>query len=376
MSKFLQATSLFVCVLVLVLIAVFCGRFPAESPAAPPSEPEAPVLDLNDNGGTKGLEYEMLENGTFGVRAGAAIDLFMIEIPETHHGLAVTEILDGAFEDAPFLYEVRIGGNVKHIGNRAFADCERLALVELPEKLEDIGEEAFSRCFALNVNGLTQAKKLKQIGARAFTHCIYMDDLVIPDSVIEIGESAFSYCRAMKKIMLGKNLRVIGDKAFMGSGLRRVNLPAGLIELGESAFADCTGLSQVTIGGALLELPSSVFEGCTALRVITMGNSVSAIGDYAFSGSSFFTLEIPEGVVSIGERAFAEMKDLECLILPRSLERVGACIYYGDVYYRGTEAEWQAMQAHIGYSSLYFYSEDEPEGEGYWHYVNGDAVLW
>ena len=53
------------------------------------------------------------------ILAGEAIDLYLIEIPPTHHGLAVTEILDGGFADAPNLIEIKIANSIKRIGKDA-----------------------------------------------------------------------------------------------------------------------------------------------------------------------------------------------------------------------------------------------------------------
>lgn len=374
MSKFLQATSIFVCILILVLTFVFGGKV-AAPPAQAPAEPQAPVLDLNDNGGTEGLEYEMLENGTFGVRAGEAIDLYLIEIPPTHHGLAVTEILDGGFADAPNLIEIKIANSVKRIGKDAFSGCKRLQAVTLSTKLTRIEENAFYACDA--IEELTLPEKLTYIGDFAFYNCRALTEIVIPDSVTELGDSVFYACDDLKEITLGKNLRRIGYRAFSRTAIRRISLPAKLEQLGEDVFSYCTSLRQVVLGSSLMEIPLYTFEGCKSLRVITFGERVTAIRDYAFYGSGVDMLVIPEGVISIGERVFMDAENLTALILPRSLERIGAGIHYGDIYYCGTEEEWREVNAEIGYSKLYFYSETEPENTAYfWHYVNGDPVLW
>jgi len=101
------------------------------------------------------------------------------------------------------------------------------------------------------------------------------------------------------------------------------------------------------------------------------------IGDGAFSPTGFSSLTIPEGVVSIGEGVFPSSADLEYLILPRSLERIGSAPLYGKIYYCGTEEEWAEVESKIAPRRIYFYRETEPEEEGkYWHYINGDAVAW
>ncbi|MCD8040299.1 MAG: leucine-rich repeat domain-containing protein, partial [Clostridia bacterium] len=114
--------------------------------------------------------------------------------------------------------------------------------------------------------------------------------------------------------------------------------------IGENAFFDCTSLTSVTIGDGVASIGERAFYYCTSLASIVIPDSVTSIGDYAF---------------------------LECSSLT-------------SVYYNGTSEEWNAItietdNEYLTSATLYYYSETEPDytdGYNYWHYVNGEIVIW
>ncbi len=61
---------------------------------------------------------------------------------------------------------------------------------------------------------------------------------------------------------------------------------------------------------------------------------------------------------------------------------VWCCMSLKEVYYTGSEKQWNAITNGGKNDSLYaatryYYSETEPQGEGnYWHYVDGQIVKW
>ena len=71
---------------------------------------------------------------------------------------------------------------------------------------------------------------------------------------------------------------------------------------------------------------NEVFFGCSELTSIEIPSSVSSIGNFAFSGCSGLTgIEIPSSVTSIGDLAFWFCSGLK------------------DVYYTGTQEQWNAI---------------------------------
>lgn len=129
----------------------------------------------------------------------------------------------------------------------------------------------------------------KNLSSHTFENIIFCDDLVIPDGVVEIVDDAFyrvSHIFNFNKIIFPGSLRKIGKRAFyktLGSSLRSIKLPTNLEYIGDQAF-----------------------EGESSGSVIGVKS-----------------LTIPNKVVKIGERAFANWKKLNTLKLGKALKQVG-----------------------------------------------------
>lgn len=95
---------------------------------------------------------------------------------------------------------------------------------------------------------------------------VSIPDSIIVDgrsySIVSIAEGAFESNRTIKKVTIGKNVRVIG----------------------ESAFANCKNLKNVVIGENVSHICREAFNGCRKLNGITLPESVKEIGNNAFSG--------------------------------------------------------------------------------------------
>ena len=87
------------------------------------------------------------------------------------------------------------------------------------------------------------------------------------DWFTEIGEEAFAGS-TLEKIELFDSITTIGPRAFRGcAGLKELTLPASLTQIGEDAFAGCTGLESVTILCDPALIPSGSFQGVENIRV-------------------------------------------------------------------------------------------------------------
>ncbi len=130
----------------------------------------------------------------------------------------------------------------------------------------------------------------------------------------------------------GYSVTAIEEKAFADNAkLKAVVLCDSLVNLGAQAFASCTALESVEIGTATTVINVSAFDGCAALKAINVkaGNrSYTSIDGILYNNTvtelvrcpqtAVFTEnnKLPETVVQIGEKAFAECSGVTQITLP------------------------------------------------------------
>ena len=179
--------------------------------------------------------------------------------------------------------------------------CEDLTNIIIPNSAEIIGDEAFSYCYKIT-------------------------NVTIPDSVTTIGYNAFNNCPALNEIVVSENNQNYSSDSFgvlynkdktkliqypIGNERTEFVIPDSVTTVGDSAFEYCVELTSVTIHNSVKAIEDSAFRACDKLTTVTIGDGVTTIEDTAF---------------------------LYCDSLT-------------DVYYKGSEAQWQ--QISIGSSNDY-----------------------
>lgn len=173
-------------------------------------------------------------------------------------------------------------------------DYNAKGAVEIPTKIKDI--------------------KVTSIGNEVFFGCSELTSIEIPSSVTSIGNFAFSGC----------------------SGLTGIEIPSSVTKIGEAAFSGCSGLTSINVeagnevydsrdncNAIIKKATNTLIQGCKNTKI---PSSVTSIGYYAFYDCSGLTgIEIPSSVTSIGDLAFWFCSGLK------------------DVYYTGTQEQWNAI---------------------------------
>ena len=214
----------------------------------------------------------------------------------------------------------------------AFYGAEKLKTVSIPSTVESMST-GFSSCGKLeeisvadgnanfcSVNGILFNKDRSELlvypGGKA------ADSYRIPDTVIHIGESAFYGCTRLKTVSIPASVSGVGRCAFGGISLKEI-----LVDEQNAAFCSTDGVLFDKGKTELIRYPAG--KVATSYQIPT---SVTSVSDGAFTYCCHLkTIAIPKGITKFTDWVFMYCDNLE------------------DVYYTGTEAQWNAIE--IGHAN-------------------------
>ena len=230
-------------------------------------------------------------------------------------------ISNNAFEYCTSLKNITLKGTAG-IGDEGFLACSSLTKIELPDEMVRIGDRVFCDCVSLSQ--LELPASLTEIGAGAFTNCYELTNAAIPDSVTNIGNGAYINCTKLASVSLPKKLRTIYPETFKGcTALTEIKLPDGLTAIEEKAFFG-SGLKSVTIPASVTRMRKSVFEDCSELEKVTVENGVTDIGWRTFVNcTSLKSIALPESVTVIEKETFVGCSSLTEITFSEKLNHIG-----------------------------------------------------
>ena len=208
---------------------------------------------------------------------------------------------------------------IKVYGNRLdalFINCPGLKKVVLPANITCIGDYMFA--YDNNLESVEFPQTICSIGDNAFNGCEHLLSLVFPQSITQVGTKAFFNCYSLVNV---------GDLSHV-------------TKMGEMAFSGCTNLvgnaADMTLDLSGLDtIPESAFMNCRLLSGIRFSSSLKMIADEAFCNGepdALRSLSLPEGLVNIGDNAFASRRGLENVSIPKSLKRLSYSSFAGTPF--------------------------------------------
>ena len=249
-----------------------------------------------------------------------------IVIPETIDGMPVVEIGPKAFEFST-ITDIKIGKNIKKIGEKVFYMCNKLRSVTWSHKCDVIPVGCFFGCSNLmqfNFSGI------KKIGGRAFYES-GLQEVCLTGNTEIVSKKAFSCCKMLRTVIWNCKCNVIPVEcfvrcsnltkfdflsvkkieayAFYKSGLQEVCLTENIEVVSEWAFYGCEKLSSVIWNCKFDVIPTCCFSRCSNLTQFDF-SGIKKIGAYAFDESGLTFVTLNKGT-AVEQYCFARCNDLE-----------------------------------------------------------------
>lgn len=235
-----------------------------------------------------------------------------------------------------FEYEVGEDGGItitKYIGTDT--------TVVIPEKIDGkdvtvIRLYAFRRTNIVTVQ-LPDTVTLLETGA--FEECEALTTVRLSRQLKEIGVNAFQNCTSLSSIELPASLETIQKCAFKScTSLKHIKIPKSVTAFGYEIFA-LAGLETIELEDGLRSLGDSMFIGCN-LKEISVPNSITILPTSVFSGNNLESITLHEGLKEIGSGALGYNDKLTEIVIPASVETVyesfvGVCASIQSIKYQG-----------------------------------------
>lgn len=123
------------------------------------------------------------------------------------------------------------------------------------------------------------------------------------------------------KIVLPKQLKYIGDKAFKNNEFNNIELPNTLISIGNDSFVNCLNLTELELPDNVTYVGTNVFNCSPNLQKIKLSSNLKIIRYHAFKMCPILKeIIIPDGMEILEEMCFSDCNQLEKVILPSSLK--------------------------------------------------------
>lgn len=180
-----------------------------------------------------------------------------------------------------------------------------------------------------------------------FNDNIFLKSAVIEEGVTNIAPKLFRMTD-ITSVTIPDSVTSIGSEAFASTNITNISIP-NVVVIEEYAFFSCYDLTSVELSEGLQSIGWDAFRDCANLTLISLPSTLTEIGQTAFNGcSSLRSIIIPDSITELTLNSFGNCTALEELTIGSSVNLInfGAfsnCSNLKNIYYKGTRQQWSAV---------------------------------
>lgn len=149
--------------------------------------------------------------------------------------------------------------------------------------------------------------------------------LVIEEGITAIGSPGFPRLYNMQSVQIADSVKTIE----------------------KNAFFMCEALTELDLGTGVTTIEETAFNSCFSLKTVILPASLQTLGAESFSDTNLKSIAIPESLCLVDNGTF-RAADLTKVYLPASITQINYAAFRGcealtDVYYAGTQTQWEAI---------------------------------
>lgn len=234
----------------------------------------------------------------------------------------------------------------------------------------------------------------------------------INDSSNEKFVTINSYIGKNKDVVIPSHIQVYGEEIpvttieddflNVNETIVSVTIPTTITKIGGGVLQNCKNLENIYYQGDLVDWLSvnqksgffsnyNLYCSNKLITDVVIPTSVTSLPRNAFLGcKSLTSIKIPNTVTSIGDWCFSSCPNLKkYIIIPSSVTYVGQSIVDGessiDIFLEapGIPSEWSSIWIQNFKGHVYVKSDNipttsptDPKISGFWHYVDGNPIVW
>ena len=120
----------------------------------------------------------------------------------------------------------------------------------------------------------------------------------------------------------------MGGNMIVPQDVVRVRVHPSVTVIPNDAFDECVKLEDVELCEGLVEIGKRAFHDCTSLKRIKIPSTVTVIHDNSFQDcDELEKVELREGLLEIGEKAFCGCFKLKHIAIPSTVNSIGRAAF-------------------------------------------------